>query len=106
MSEPFVRPGTTLCVVSLTYGADLDAIDAAMSDHVDWLRAAYAEGRLIASGRKQPRTGGVVIAIGTRAEVEAMLTLDPFVSRCLATAEITPFTASMAALPLEDMLSS
>ena len=52
MSEPFARPGTTLCIVSLTYGADLDAIDAAMADHVDWLRACYAEGRLIASGRK------------------------------------------------------
>ena len=51
MSEPFARPGTTLCVISLTYGDDIDAIDAAMSDHVDWLRACYAEGRLIASGR-------------------------------------------------------
>ncbi|MEE8609129.1 MAG: YciI family protein [Sphingomonas aquatilis] len=106
MSEPFARPGTTLCIVSLTYGADLDAIDAAMSDHVDWLRACYVEGRLIASGRKQPRTGGIIIAIGTRTEVEAMVSLDPFVARGLATAEITPFTASMAALPLEDMLAS
>jgi len=26
VSEPFARPGTTLCVVSLTYDADLDAI--------------------------------------------------------------------------------
>lgn len=105
MSEPFARTGTTLCVISLTYGEDMDAIDAAMSDHVDWLRAAYAEGRLIASGRKQPRTGGIVIAVGSRAEVEAMVSLDPFVSRGLATAEITPFTASMVALPLADVLS-
>ena len=64
MSEPFARPGTTLCIVSLTYGADLDAIDAAMSDHVDWLRACYVEGRLIASGRKQPRTGGIIMPGG------------------------------------------
>lgn len=106
MSEPFARPGTTLCVVSLTYDADLDAIDAAMADHVDWLSAAYAEGRLIASGRKQPRTGGIVIAIGTRREVEAMVATDPFVARGLASAEIVPFTASMAALPLADLLSS
>ena len=35
-----------------------------------------------------------------------MVSLDPFVARGLAAAEITPFTASMAALPLEDMLSS
>jgi hypothetical protein len=31
---------------------------------------------------------------------------DPFVSRGLATAEIIPFTASMAATPLADLLSS
>lgn len=105
MSEPFARPGATLCVVSLTYTADLDTIDAAMGDHVDWLSAAYAEGRLVASGRKQPRTGGIVLAIGTLKEVETMVATDPFIARGLATAEITPFTASMAALPLADLLS-
>ena len=106
MTEPFTRPGADLCVVSLTYGDDIGAIDAAMGAHVDWLSDGYANGVLLASGRKQPRTGGVIIAIGNRAEVEAMVSLDPFVARGLAAAEITPFTASMAALPLEDMLSS
>ena len=106
MSEPFVRPGTTLCVVSLTYGDDIDAIDAAMSAHVDWLSDTYANGLLLASGRKQPRTGGVIIAIGSKAEVEALVEHDPFVSGGLASAEIIPFTASMAATPLADLLSS
>jgi uncharacterized protein YciI len=106
VSEPFVRPGTALCVVSLTYGDDLDAIDAAMSAHVDWLSDGYANGLLLASGRKQPRTGGVIIAIGSKAEVAAMVEGDPFVSKGLATAEIIPFTASMAATPLADLLSS
>jgi uncharacterized protein YciI len=101
----FARPGTPLCVVSLTYDASLDAIDAAMGAHVDWLTAAYAEGLVVASGRKKPRTGGVIILRGHRAEVEALVATDPFVSGGLATAEITEFTASMAALPLADMLS-
>jgi uncharacterized protein YciI len=105
VSEPFVRPGASLCVVSLTYGADLDAIDAAMSEHVDWLSDAYANGLLVASGRKQPRTGGIIIAIGGRTEVEDLIARDPFVSRGLATADIIPFTASMAATPLADLLS-
>ncbi|MGU3315768.1 YciI family protein [Sphingomonas sp. M6A6_1c] len=105
MSEPFVRPGTSMCVVSLTYGDDLDAIDAAMSDHVDWLSDAYANGMLLASGRKQPRTGGIIIAIGGKKVTEELIAKDPFVSRGLATAEIIPFTASMAATPLADLLS-
>lgn len=106
MSEPFVRPGTTMCVVSLTYGDDLDAIDAAMSAHVDWLSDAYANGLLLASGRKQPRTGGIIIAIGSKTEVEALVARDPFVSGGLASADVIPFTASMAATPLADLLSS
>ena len=106
MSEPFVRPGTTMCVVSLTYGDDLDAIDAAMSAHVDWLSDAYANGLLMASGRKQPRTGGIIIAIGSKTEVEALVARDPFVSGGLASADVIPFTASMAATPLADLLSS
>ena len=105
MSEPFVRPGTNMCVVSLTYGDDLDAIDAAMSDHVDWLSDAYANGLLLASGRKQPRTGGIIIAIGDKKVTEELIAKDPFVSRGLATAEVIPFTASMAATPLADLLS-
>jgi uncharacterized protein YciI len=106
MTEPFTRPGADLCVVSLTYGDDIGAIDAAMGAHVDWLSDGYANGVLLASGRKQPRTGGVIIAIGNRAEVEALIANDPFVSKGLASAEIIPFTASMAATPLADLLSS
>lgn len=105
MSDIFARPGTPLCIVSLTYGGSLDAIDAAMGKHVDWLTSAYAEGLVVASGRKNPRTGGVIIMRGRRAEVEALVATDPFVAGGLATPEITEFTASMAALPLADMLS-
>ena len=38
--------------------------------------------------------------------VEALIANDPFVSKGLASAEIIPFTASMAATPLADLLSS
>ncbi|MEI5686393.1 YciI family protein [Sphingomonas kyungheensis] len=105
MSEPFARPGAHMCIVSLTYGGDLDAIDAAMSDHVDWLADGYANGRFVASGRKQPRSGGIIIVVGSKSVTEELIATDPFVARGLATAEIIPFTASMAALPLGDLLS-
>ena len=86
-----------MCVVLLAYDAPLEAIDAAMSRHVAWLDAAYAEDLVVASGRRVPRTGGVVVMRGDRAGVEALVATDPFVAEGLARAEVIAFTASMAA---------
>lgn len=105
MAEPFARPGTPLCVVGLTYRADLDAIDAAMKEHVAWLTRGYAEGLFVASGRKVPRDGGVILIRGHKHAVEALVATDPFVAGGLATAEVTEFTASMAAPELAELLA-
>ena len=94
-----------MCVVSLTYTAALDAIDAAMSRHVGWLRDAYANDLVIASGRKVPRIGGVIVMRGDEAAVAALVATDPFVADGLATAEIVSFTASMVAPALADLVT-
>lgn len=99
------RPSAPLCVVSLTYDAPLDAIDAAMADHVAWLEAGYAQGVILASGRKVPRTGGIILFRGAADAVEPLVATDPFVARGLATAEVVAFTASMAAPALADLLA-
>ena len=99
------RPSAPLCVVSLAYDAPLAEIDAAMADHVAWLEAGYAQGLFLASGRKVPRTGGVILIRGEAAEVAALVASDPFVARGLATPTITAFVASMAAPALADLLA-
>jgi len=104
VTEPFARPSAPLCVVTLTYVADLTAIDAAMADHVAWLTTGYDNGLIIASGRRTPRTGGVIIMRGERDAVDAVVATDPFVAGKLATADVVAFTASMAAPALADML--
>jgi uncharacterized protein YciI len=86
-----------MCVVSLTYTAPLEAIDAGMKQHVAWLERGYAEGLFLASGRKVPRTGGVILIRGHKAEVVSLVATDPFIEAGLATAEVTEFTASMSA---------
>ena len=100
------RPGAPLCVVSLTYTAPLERIDARMTDHVAWLEQGYDQGLFVASGRQVPRTGGVVLIRGHRREVEALVASDPFVAGGLAVAEITEFTANMAADGLAELLAS
>jgi len=83
-------------VVNLHYTAPLEEVDKALAEHVAFLIAHYEKGIFIASGRKVPRTGGVILARNaSREELQAILDQDPFKARNLATYEITEFVASM-----------
>ncbi len=84
-------------IISLTYIAPLDAVDGHVEGHMDWLKRGYASGLFVASGRKVPRTGGVILARGERAAVEAFALEDPFVANGVAEATITEVAFSMAA---------
>lgn len=89
-------------IISLTYHKSLEEVDAHLSDHVEFLKSHYAKGIFLASGRKNPRTGGVILALATnRAEVEAIIARDPFHIHGVATYEITEFIASMTSPHVE-----
>ncbi|RQW82942.1 YciI family protein [Micromonospora globispora] len=91
-------------VVTLTYLTDLDRVDETLPDHLSWLDRQYADGIFLASGRRVPRTGGVILAAGVdRAELDARLATDPFAARGLAGYEVTEFVASRVADGLERM---
>ncbi len=85
-------------VVTLTYTADLSEIDAALPDHVAWLEEQYAAGVLVASGRRVPRVGGVLLATAAdRGDLDRRLATDPFRRRGLAEYEVVEFVASKVA---------
>ena len=93
-------------VILLTYQKPLADIDRLMSRHVAWLKGHYASGLFIASGRRVPRTGGVILARSGDAEaVRAAMADDPFVSDGAATYELVEFTPSMTA-PGAEVLKS
>jgi uncharacterized protein YciI len=82
-------------ILELTYTAGLDRIDAAMKSHMKWLRAQYAAGHFLVSGRKIPRDGGIIIATGAdRHAIEKIAREDPFVAQGLATVRVIEFRAS------------
>ena len=85
-------------VIELIYKADLAKIDAHMKAHVAFLKKYYASGHFLVSGRKIPRDGGIILAVGeSREEIEAIANEDPFCSRGLAEARIIEFRASQRA---------
>ncbi|MEZ5316842.1 MAG: YciI family protein [Vicinamibacterales bacterium] len=85
-------------IIELTYTASLDEIDAAMSAHMRFVRAHYASGHFVVSGRKVPRDGGIILAVGdSREEIERIAKADPFCARGLAEARVIEFRTSQKA---------
>jgi uncharacterized protein YciI len=85
-------------VLLLTYVKPLAEVDALMRRHMAWLDEHYAAGRFLVSGRRIPRTGGVILARGDdRGEIEAIAAGDPFVAGGVATCEVIQFRASQTA---------
>jgi uncharacterized protein YciI len=85
-------------VIELIYKADLKEIDAHMREHMAFLRKHYAAGTFLVSGRKIPRNGGVILALGkSLEEIEAVVKQDPFCKHGLADFRIIEFRASQRA---------
>ncbi|MFC8277958.1 YciI family protein [Streptomyces sp. NPDC057271] len=85
-------------VLELTYTAPVERADALLDAHVAWLDAQYAAGVFIASGRKNPRDGGIVLASGVdRATIEKIVAADPFTAEGVCAYRITEFYATKTA---------
>ena len=85
-------------VIELTYKAPLTEIDAHMRAHMKFLTNHYASGHFLISGRKIPRDGGIILAVGqSHEEIEAIVREDPFVARGLAEFRVIEFRASQHA---------
>jgi uncharacterized protein YciI len=85
-------------VIELTYRAHLAEIDAHMAAHVIFLKKYYASGNFLVSGRKIPRDGGIILAVGkSRRQIEAIVEEDPFYEHGLANFRIIEFRASQRA---------
>ena len=66
-------------VIELIYKVGLAEIDAHMAAHVMFLKKYYASGNFLVSGRKIPRDGGIILAVGkSRRHIEAIVEEDPF----------------------------
>ena len=94
-------------VIELIYKASLPEIDAHMTAHVRFLKKYYAAGNFLVSGRKIPRDGGVILAVGdNRQQIEAIMREDPFCARGLADARIIQFRASQRADDIQKRIQS
>jgi uncharacterized protein YciI len=92
-------------VIELTYKTALTEIDAHMAAHVVFLKKYYAAGNFLVSGRKIPRDGGIILAVGkNREQIETIIREDPFYTRGLADFRIIEFRASQRADDIQKRL--
>ncbi|MBK8291483.1 MAG: GTP cyclohydrolase [Flammeovirgaceae bacterium] len=93
-------------IVNLAYIVPLDQIDAAMVEHMKFLNKHYKANLFVASGRKVPRTGGIILVLAqSKAEVESIMAEDPFCIHKLAEFTITEFQTSQVHPDLKKLLA-
>ena len=89
-------------VVILGYVKPLDQVDHWLNEHVAFLDECYSAGLFIASGRRVPRTGGVILATGDdRDLLDRTLQRDPFKREGVAEYAIYQFQATKMQAGLE-----
>ena len=94
-------------IINLNYIVPLQELDLHMTDHVKFLKKYYKLNVFVASGRKVPRTGGIILALAKSKEaIEQVIGEDPFCKLRLAEFTITEFLTSQSHPDLKKLLNS
>ncbi len=92
-------------IIDLHYIVPLEQLDAHMTEHVKYLHKYYKQNVFLASGRKVPRTGGIILALApSREAVDEIIKEDPFYIHQLAKFSVTEFLTSQSHPELKKFL--
>jgi len=82
-------------IIELTYKVPTEEIDRNMAAHIKYLDKYYHSGHFLASGRKEPRDGGIIFANAENIkEINEIVAEDPFNTFGLADYRIIQFKAT------------
>ncbi|PZX93130.1 GTP cyclohydrolase [Flavobacterium aquariorum] len=77
-------------IISLSYKKDISEVEKFIDPHIQFLDKYYSEKKFIFSGRKNPRTGGIILARNVnRDSLQEIIKQDPFYQNEIADYEIT-----------------
>ena len=81
-------------IINLSYHRPIEEVEALTEPHITWLKRYFAAGVFIAAGRKDPRSGGVIMAKDIdRSRLDTILAEDPFVA--VANYEVTKVVVTL-----------
>ena len=82
-------------IIELTYKVSPEIIDKNLDAHMDYIDKYYGTGHFLASGRKEPRNGGVILAkANSRKRMEDIVSKDPFFINGFADYNVIEFKAT------------
>ncbi|MCH9743770.1 MAG: YciI family protein [Gammaproteobacteria bacterium] len=67
-----------MVIIELTYIKPISDVEHFLKAHIQFLEKYYDQGVFIASGRKVPRDGGVILAMTDKASAAEIIKEDPF----------------------------
>ncbi|UQY43421.1 YciI family protein [Erwinia sp. PK3-005] len=68
-------------IINLSYHRPIEEVEALTDAHLSWLKRYFDADVFIAAGRKDPRSGGVIMAKDIdRSRLDTILAEDPFVA--------------------------
>ena len=83
-------------IILLTYKVPLTTVDSYLDLHVEYLKEQYKLGNFIASGRRVPRIGGVILSnVADKDLLNGIIDKDPFKLNNVADYEVIEFIPGM-----------
>ena len=93
-------------IINLTYKTALVQVDEFLNEHVEFLDEQYKLGHFLASGRKIPRTGGIILSnVLAESEIREIIAKDPFYKHGLAEYELIEFVPSKTCEELKFLIA-
>lgn len=83
-----------MVIIELTYLKPISDVEHFLEPHISFLDKYYDQGVFIASGRKVPRDGGVILAFTDKASAAEIIKEDPFYQEGIAEYRLTEFVPS------------
>lgn len=92
-------------IVELTYKVSLCEVDKHLDAHISYLNKQYDLGNFIASGRKEPRDGGIILSkLPNKETLLEILNKDPFKEHNLADYKLIEFAPSKTGKGFENLI--
>jgi uncharacterized protein YciI len=92
-------------IILLNYIKQIEVVEAVIPAHIEYLERYYQLDKFVLSGRKSPRTGGVILCQAKdKDEVWAIIAEDPFYLEQVADYDVLEFLPTKAAAGLERYL--
>lgn len=93
-------------IISLDYIKPITAVEEYLAAHREFLEEGFNKGYFLLAGRKNPRTGGIIISSsGDKALLEEFIKIDPFYVHQIAEFSITEFFPTKACRDLQQYIS-